>query len=155
MRRVLAIDTNLLVLLIVGTASPSFIGRHKRTQTYTVEDFQLLLSLIAAAESCLFTPHVLAETSNLVRQFGKPGLTDILNVFCGMVERTREVQVRGLEAVRRPEFAYLGLTDAGLLTVDAGDVTLLTDDFDLYRASLSAGRRPINFSHQREVWLGV
>ena len=155
MSRLLAIDTNLLVLLTVGTASESFIARHKRTQAYTAADFLLLQTLIAGADGVLFTPHVLAETSNLIRQFGNPGLRDILVVFRGVVERTREVFVRSADAVRRPEFRYLGLTDAGLLTIEEDDVMLLTDDFDLYRASLSSGRRPINFSHERETWLGL
>lgn len=155
MSRVLAIDTNLLVLLIVGTASPAFIARHKRTQIFTEEDLNLLQSLISKADACIFTPHVLAETSNLIRQFANPGRQQILDIFCRVIEGGREVQISSIKAVRRPEFRYLGLTDAGLLTIDVDDVTLLTDDFDLYRASLSAGRKPINFSHERETWFGV
>ena len=155
MRRVLAIDTNLLVLLIVRTASPAFIARHKRTQTFTSEDFQLLQILIGRADACVFTPHVLAKASNLIRQFANPGLQQILEIVRRVIEGGREVRARSAVAVRRPEFRYLGLTDAALLTIDDDDVTLLTDDFDLYRASLSAGRKPINFSHERETWFGV
>lgn len=155
MSRLIAIDTNLLVLLVVGSASEGYIARHKRTNTYATDDFRLLRQVLLRADGLVFTPHVLAETSNLVRQFAKPGVDTIVNVMCRMIEQTREITVAGVEAVRRPEFRYLGLTDAGLLTIEADDITLLTDDFDLYRASLAAGRQPINFSHEREIWLGL
>lgn len=155
MGRLIAIDTNLLVLLVVGSASEGYIARHKRTNTYAADDFRLLRQILLTADGLVFTPHVLAETSNLVRQFSRPGVDAIVNVLRRMIEQAREVVVTGVEAVRRPEFRYLGLTDAALLAIEAGDITLLTDDFDLYRASLAAGRQPINFSHERETWLGL
>lgn len=42
-----------------------------------------------------------------------------------------------------------------LLATDMDDVMLLTDGFDLYRAGLSSGRRPIDSSHRREIRLGL
>ncbi|MFH6786094.1 MULTISPECIES: hypothetical protein [Methylobacterium] len=58
-----------------------------------------------------------------------------------------ETTVASRAAVRRPEFRSLGLTDAALLEVQDDDSLLLTDD--LYVASVSAGRRAIDFSHLR------
>jgi hypothetical protein len=155
MRHLVLIDTNLLVLLVVGTASEDFVERHKRTKAYTGEDYRLLRSLLLDADGLLFTPNVLTETSNLIRQFAEPGKQHVLNVFRDFIEQIEEVVVKSLDAAKRAEFRYLGLTDVALLSIDRTDVTLLTDDFDLYQASLSAGQAPINFSHQREIWLGL
>lgn len=155
MSGLIAVDTNLLVLLVVGSASEDFIDRHKRTSAYGREDFRLLRTILLEAEGLVLTPHVLAETSNLARQFKRPGVDLIGGVLRGLIERSREVAIPARDAVRRVEFRYLGLTDAALLAVDADDITLLTDDFDLYHASLSAGRKPINFSHRRELWHGL
>lgn len=155
MGRLIAIDTNLLVLLVVGSASVDFIARHKRKNTFVKDDFRLLRQILLDADGIVFTPHVLSETSNLVRQFAKPGVDTIVSVLGRMIQQSREIAVASADAVQRPEFRYLGLTDAGLPSIDADDVALLTDDFDLYRASLAAGRKPINFSHARESWLGL
>ena len=44
MKGVVVIDTNLLVLLIVGSASKHYIGKHKRLRGYTTDHFDLLVS---------------------------------------------------------------------------------------------------------------
>ncbi len=80
MRRCL-LDTNLLVLLIVGRASPAFVGAHKRTHSYRSEDLPLLEALLAKAARIVTTPHVLGETSNLIRQFQEPGSGRIVAAF--------------------------------------------------------------------------
>ena len=67
-------------------------------------------------------------------------------------EALREFQSR---LAGRLQAARTSGVSASWLAIEAGDITLLTDDFDLYRASLAAGRQPINFSHERETWLGL
>ncbi|KAF0165241.1 MAG: hypothetical protein FD157_1593, partial [Rhodocyclaceae bacterium] len=66
------IDTNLLVLYVVGTASRSYIEKHKRLTEFVVEDYDALLKLINNASAVFVTPHTLAETSNLARYIGEP-----------------------------------------------------------------------------------
>ncbi len=143
------LDTNLMVLLIVGLASQEYILRHKRTQSYTVEDFLLLQDILARAPSVITIPHVLAETSNLVRQFAEPGRTRLCAVLQNFVVDCVETTVASKAAAGRPEFRFLGLTDAALLEAQNDTSVLLTDDLDLYVASVSAGRQAINFSHLR------
>lgn len=143
------LDTNLMVLLIVGLASQDYILRHKRTQTYTVDDFLLLQGTLAQTPSIVTIPHVLAETSNLVRQFAEPGRTRICTVLQNFIFDCIETIVTSKAAARRSEFRLLGLTDAALLEVQSDRSVLLTDDLDLYVASVSAGRQAINFSHLR------
>lgn len=50
MTGMVVIDTNLMVLLVVGSASKNYIARHKRLEYYTVDDlncwaFSLLIFL--------------------------------------------------------------------------------------------------------------
>ncbi|KQT60112.1 hypothetical protein ASG52_18495 [Methylobacterium sp. Leaf456] len=71
--RACLLDTNLLVLLTVGRASPAFVEVHKRTRSDRSEDMPLLETLLAKADRIVTTPHVLGETSNLIRQFQEPG----------------------------------------------------------------------------------
>jgi len=41
-KRKLLVDTNVLLLYIVGSLSPDQIARHKRTDKFTIEDYWLL-----------------------------------------------------------------------------------------------------------------
>ena len=63
----IVIDTNLMVLLVVGSASEDFITKHRRLKGYTVDDFRLLGLLIAEYSDMVLVPHILAEVSSLVR----------------------------------------------------------------------------------------
>ena len=72
MRKIIALDANLLVLLIVGLTDRRLIASHKRLKEYTVDDFDLLERLISASAGIAVTPNVLSEASNLTRQIGGP-----------------------------------------------------------------------------------
>jgi hypothetical protein len=47
MKGAVVIDTSLMVLLIVGSASRDYIARHKRFCGYTVDDFDVLGLLLS------------------------------------------------------------------------------------------------------------
>ncbi|WP_375453857.1 hypothetical protein [uncultured Methylobacterium sp.] len=144
------IDTNLLLLLFVGTASEAYIAAHRRTRAYTVDDFVLLKLLIADAAVFVTTPNVLAETSNLIRQFDRPRLTPILDVFRSFAAAASETYVRSAQGVGAADFERLGLNDVTILEAQEPDVTLITDDLNLYLTSATAGRKVLNFTHERE-----
>lgn len=150
MRRRLLVDTNLLVLFLVGKASPRFISKHKRTRAYTIRDFRLLIELTADASGLSTTAHVLTETSNLVRQFGLPGHKTILDAFRDFTASATERHVPGIDAAGRTEFLRLGLADAAILQAMEPGTRLLTDDLDLYLAAITAGHDAVNFSHERQ-----
>ncbi|GAB6843357.1 putative nucleic acid-binding protein [Methylorubrum rhodinum] len=147
--RACLLDTNLLVLLTVGRASPAFVEVHKRTRSYRSEDLPLLEELLAKAARIVTTPHVLSETSNLIRQFQEPGRGRIVEAFRDFAFQAEETHVPCAEAFAQPDFVRLGLTDAGILAALRDDVGLVTDDLDLYLASVTAGRDAINFTHER------
>ena len=62
MKDVYAIDTNLLLLLVVGTASPALIPLHKRTHAYTIDDYRLLERILSLADHVVLTPGVCASS---------------------------------------------------------------------------------------------
>lgn len=143
------LDTNLLVLLTVGRASPTFLEAHKRTRGYRPEDLPLLEALLANAARLFTTPHVLCETSNLIRQFQEPGRGRIGEVFRDFAIKACEIHIPCATALARPEFSRLGVTDAGILAAQRDDISLVTDDLDLYLASVATGLDAINFTHER------
>lgn len=63
----LIIDTNLLLLLIIGAIDD---GRHiqksKRLDGYSEEDYQTVLEFMATYDEVSITPYIAAEVSNLI-----------------------------------------------------------------------------------------
>ena len=70
------VDSNLLVLFLVGTVNKRRILEFKRTQGFTLEDFDLLENLIRWFGRLIATPHVLAQVSDLADLPGKEAARD-------------------------------------------------------------------------------
>lgn len=147
------LDTNLLVLFVVGTASREFIPRHKRLSAFTIEDYDTLLKVIAQAPSVLITPNTLTETSNLLAYIAEPAKTKIFMVFRTVIECTPETYIPSVAASGGAEFLRLGLTDAVLVQASSEEVVVLTTDLNLYLAAIAKGSPAINFNHLRDQYL--
>jgi hypothetical protein len=57
----LFIDTNLLVLLTVGSVGRDLIAKHRRLREYTAEDYDLLLNLLGNFDRVFVTPNTLMK----------------------------------------------------------------------------------------------
>ena len=143
------LDTNLLVLLVVGLHDPALISRHKRLAAYTREDFDILVEMLRLASAVLLTPDTLTEASNLLgkgdRQAEAPRA--LLTEF---VKLQGETDIESRLAVDHAAFRRLGLADAALLTLMpevSGEALLLTADLGLYLAASEAGRKALNWNH--------
>ena len=150
MPRALFIDTNLLVLLIVGSVGRELITRHRRTKIFVVEDYDRLIRAISRFDTLLVTPNTLTEASNLLGQHGEPQSSQLLLKLRTLIEQSTESVVASVDAARHEAFPRLGLTDAALLEVVSADAPLLTTDLKLYSAALAGGdEAAINFNHWR------
>lgn len=146
------IDTNLLILFVVGSESRDIIARHRRLKGYSAADYDKLRQMIDSAGRIVVTPNTLTEASNLIRQHGEPERSGILNRLRNIIEQSQELVVASTAAARNPEFRRLGLTDAVLLEVATEDTPLITVDLGLYIAALQrAGEKAaFNFINQQE-----
>lgn len=135
MRKVIALDANLLVLLVVGLTDHSLITSHKRLKEYTPADFKLLERLISASSGVVVTPNVLSEASNLLRQISEPAKSRIGQAFRKLIHRTDEIYVVSSEASYRSEFLRLGLTDCSLLELSKQNIIIVSADLGLYLAA--------------------
>jgi hypothetical protein len=148
--RAVVLDSNLLVLLVVGLTDPHLIGRHKRLKAYDQDDLSLLQNLLAQAGRIVVTPNTLTETSNLLAYIEEPARSRIREAFRLLIRAVDEEFVPSRTAAEALEFRWLGLTDAALLEVTDESYTLLTADLDLYLASLKRGASALNFNHLRD-----
>ncbi|MBE9140916.1 hypothetical protein IQ254_27580 [Nodosilinea sp. LEGE 07088] len=150
--RTVLVDTNLLVLLIVGATSRDYIARHKRLTAFIPQDYDVLLHIISDA-AVRVTPNILTEISNLAAYIDNLAKRQIFETFQKLISNCLEVYVPSTTAIRRWEFIHLGLTDAAVLEALTNQVVLLTTDLDLFLAAQSAGVSAINFNQLRDRYL--
>jgi hypothetical protein len=142
------VDSNLLVLLLVGLVNKRRIPEFKRTQNFTIQDFDILSRLINWFGKLITTPHVLSQVSDLTDLSGKD-LVTIRRLFGSLVEQMEEsYELSGL-LVTHDLFSRLGLTDAAIATVCSKGTLVLTADLDLHIALQYRGADALNFNHVR------
>lgn len=150
----LAVDTNLLVLLVGGLTDKRLLGRHKRLRAYAIEDFTLLLEIIERAQQIVVTPHVLAEASNLFGQDDDAVSKALRGKLASLLGNQEERHVPAVEIVTNQHFLRLGVADCGLLSILDKNTVLLTADVALYLAAMQTQETALNFNHLRpSAWV--
>lgn len=154
MRSVL-LDTNLLLLLIVGFYDKNLISKHKRTKYFVEEDFDLLVKSINGYEVLWVTSHCLAEVSNLLKQTHSSQAKELLARFGTFVATAKESHI-SKEAIFSNNYAIrLGVADTGIIMKSKRVSCVFTVDFDLYNEISKMGNHVVNFNHLRNETLLV
>lgn len=144
------VDTNLLVLLLVGWVNRLRIPGFKRTQNFTVEDFDTLSELVTWFGRPVTTPHVLSQVSDLTDLSG-----DEFEVarkrFGQLIGEMTEHCEAGVKLIADPLFVRLGLTDVAIANICERGVLVLTSDVILHLALQDRGIDALNFNHVRPM----
>lgn len=148
-RDTLFIDTNLLLVLLVGTLDPDQVERFKRTRAYSRADHALLIAFADRFSRMATTPNVLTEVSNLLGQLREPLRRRAMDVLAALTGRVEEEYTPSRRLVADPAFAALGLADISVVASADEHVTVLTADLALYLRLASAGIEVVNFNHLR------
>lgn len=147
----LLIDANLLVLYLVGRTNKNRIPTFKRTQQYTIKDFELLDLLTRRFRKLITTPHVLTEVSNLAALHGKE-LSAFRTSFKNTVPQMLEFYDESRRLVEEGSFHSLGLADASINLASRRNLLVLTDDLELHVWLLKRSVDSINFNHIRTYY---
>ena len=151
------VDTNLLVLLVVGSAGKNYISRHKRLKgVFTAEDYELLALLIAQFSDLVLLPHIVAEVSNLARHIDFPARRYVQHALRRLVSTATELPLPSILGVERAEFHQLGLTDSVILhlcsmSIAGASPTLLTVDTHLADHAHSLGYSVIDYKQEYQT----
>lgn len=145
----LLIDTNLLLVLLVGAQDRRQVPRFKRTSAYTAEDYDLLAAFVGAFRETVVTPNVLTEVSNLAGQLSEPLRSRVFAGLAAFATLTAERYVPSRSAVEELDFLRLGLADVSVLLAAQENVAVLTDDLALYLKLLALDIHAVNFNHVR------
>ena len=144
------VDSNLLVLLLVGRVNTARILDCKRTGDFTIADFDLLRNLITWFGKLIGTPHVLSQVSDLAELTGKDQ-ERIRHLFKLVVDQIEEFYDSSRDLVAHPLFQRLGLTDAAIASIANRGILVLTADVTLQLALQRRGADALNFNHVRQL----
>ena len=145
------VDSMLLVLLVAGRTDRRIIGKHRRLDTYSDNDYETLLDLIEEMGRIVWvTPNTLTEASNLLGQHASPEREQLLDTLSALIFESREVMVESAAVAGMERFRELGLADSVLLSAASKERPLLTSDGQLHIAALALNAEgAINFNHHR------
>lgn len=144
----LLVDTNLLLLFVVGGYDRRRIENFKRTATYSQRDFQRLGWLVGQFKHLWTTPNILTEVDNLGRQLPRNEWHGFAASLSRLTLKMTAAVVSSANAVVEREFARLGLADTVTLSTNS-KFLLLSDDLNLCLAAQLRKIDAINFNHLR------
>lgn len=136
-KKKLIIDTNLLLLLVIGAVEG---GRHiqnsKRLNKLTLQDYDAILDVMASHQEICITHYIATEVSNLI---DLTGYASRLAYETARILFSQFRQIHSDIATDSAQHTFLayGLTDSSLVRL-AIDHTILTDDQRLFGALFSA-----------------
>ena len=130
-------------------ASTTRIEKFKRTDQFTIGDFELLADYIEQFKEVVTTPSILTEVSNLLGQ-----LPENLRYYCWQhfahgLKNLHELYTPSQELGDEKAFPKFGLTDTAILQAANGKYVVLTDDFRLTQYLIGQNIDVINFNHLR------
>ncbi len=152
----LVIDTNMLIVYLVGLYNPDEIPKCKRTRDYKIDDFIFIYELVKNTKAkIIVTPHILAELSNHTfdKLFYEPGLSKyIKRVVDEVAKATEHPSSKDDLIIDIKSLARFGFADCSI--IDAARTlrcAVLTNEGELSR-SLEAEKVPVLDINHIRAW---
>ncbi|CAN5297022.1 hypothetical protein BH23BAC1_BH23BAC1_48190 [soil metagenome] len=127
----ITLDTNIFLLLVIGSYNISHVKKFKRTNTFTENDYYLLLKLIKSSQIIL-TPNIITEASNLLESYHeekiKIGLIALKKIIKSFEEKFEYSDILS----EMDSFLKFGLTDSSINRLCRSGVIAITVDLPLF-----------------------
>jgi len=126
-RRAVLLDSNLPLLVMMGSYDPRLIASFKRLNEFSLRDYEILALLVSEFQTLVSTPHVPTEVDGLVNNanlWKKPEVYDHLALG---IQKFEERHISATDLASMSEFRIFGLADAALSLI-AKETLLVTND---------------------------
>ena len=98
------VDSNSILLLVVGHLGRGRIDRHRRLSEFGDDDYDLLVGLLQPFHECCYTVSVMTEVSNLAIKGSRTDAWDIYGSLKHHIDLLAERSVTTVEAAAMDEF---------------------------------------------------
>ncbi|CAN2041225.1 PIN domain-containing protein [Candidatus Magnetomoraceae bacterium gMMP-15] len=145
------LDTNLLLLYLVGSYSLEFISKYKRTHQYTIEEYEWIQIITSYFVKIVITPHILAEIWNFIEKLNDHILASFINSAVKSLELFEEDYICKNKILSDPKaLKFIGVTDLSvIIAAKKGNYLIFTDDLRAFSAFLQHEVNAINLNHIR------
>lgn len=125
------IDSNSLIVLLLGLINPSLKNKHSKTSIYNEEDYHTLVEVIKDIKSLIVLPNIWTEVDNLLNKF-TGGYKDLyVQKIIQTIKETSEEYIESQSVENNYAFYDLGLTDTLILEYAKNCEMLITSDSQL------------------------
>lgn len=146
------IDTNLLLVYLIGSFDRTLFGRLSRLENYSEADFDLLVRLVAQFPAIVTTPHILTEVSNLaMNAVYRNKHEDLLAQFSAMIKLLVEESLASAQLSDKPLFIQFGIADTAIEHLSRDKYLVVSDDLRFVARLESEGVDVLNFNHIRTL----
>jgi len=111
------VDTNILLLLIIGSYDKKQIETFKRTRVFAVEDYNTLVNFVSHFSNIITTPNIVTEVSNILGQLPESIRFGVFQRFRELACIVQEQYLPSKDLSSYVEFIRFGVTDTGVLVV--------------------------------------
>ncbi len=125
------IDTNALIILIMGRINPKLINTHRRTSIYDEEDYYNLIEFVKDISKIITLPNILTEVDNLLNSDLGKYHYQYIKVFLEFLKQSNEKYFETKKIIESQHFLNLGLTDSAIIEVAKDCDYLITADSKL------------------------
>jgi len=149
----IVVDTNLLLLLLIGATDKNYIETFKRTSMFTKNDFIFLFEILKRYDNIITTPNILTEVDNFTKNIKIPNYRNKAIYYfskwlsCGFIE---EEFIETKILCNDNCFMYFGLADASIAKISREKIGVITKDKRLYDELIYHNIPAINFNSYME-----
>lgn len=149
--RGLLVDSDLLLVLCVGSVDRNLVREFKRTNAYSENDYDILCRFVGFFQKIFTTPNILTEVNNLGRNLKGKRRNEFQKAFSRITNSLLEQYTESRAAVNIPIFRDCGLADSVTFCVSQSSrgCLLLTDDLQLAGKVRKNGGAALNFTQLR------
>ena len=151
-RKTLLLDTNLLVLLMLGSVNPKLIGTGA-LNAFELRDYVALAVICAKFPLLVTTPHVLTEACHLAdKDIKRDPMRSLLYHWLLTYSANVDERTVPFKDLTLPSLTKIGVADAVLQKV-CGDekYLLMTTDYELSGIVSRRHNNALNFNHVRDM----
>lgn len=140
------VDTNLLLLYLVGSYDIEQIRDFKRTSHFNTDDFSNAQEFIELFEVKIATPHILTEVCDFMGN--RYEFLEMLQLYVNISE---EEFISSKEVCKEPNFIKFGLADMATLEIAKDSYLVFTDDKPLFGYLTNLGIDAVNLDQVKII----
>ncbi len=154
--RGVVIDTNILLLHVVGSFDPTKISEFKITRGYDAQDYNTLIVFLRKFKGIVTTQCILTEASNHLGKLSDPLRRQVFESYSRQIQLLHEPSSPSAVLAGEAVFPRFGLTDVSILHEARGKYLVLTDDLPLFGYLDKVGVDALNFNYLRMAsWMAT